>query len=569
MKYRSVSIGVVLFTLSNFMPFTGPSMAAPVGGFIAVLDDDVNNSDSSNTVLYYDVNDMSRPMFAIFAGWKNSFTQTILGTSITTGEAQSLDSLAIDPATGLTYVIDVDRAGPTGSIMTPGPNNELFGVPENTEGDYNLLTFDFQAAYNHWAANFEGPGPGRADDTYVTYISGGTAGDPNAPAPAPGAYDLRIDNFQHYTAGPPNLNEVFLPGLVRKIGEVARPEFNETSPPSAGLFGYAHTHLEFIDADTLVLVDRPNADLSTQNDINALGQADDSTIRILNRIGTAPGLSTPYTPGSTVGGFDRGTTETWESVIIGQPLMDPDSPGEYMDVALVKNKNGVTGLWIVENDRLDGSGDEVSFFEITNLTGPAGNGLRQLNIGGGAPGFTLDDNPVLAANTGDGAADGVHVNPLTGDVFIIESGLTDSPQDEPSVIIREVTSYDNGSGQIEFGAWRYVQLDLTALPDDDSFVTDGRRTAYDYVNNTMYFYDFDTSAIGEGGNYLYDWYALDLDTGVVTQSFLNADDSTRGFRTEDRYEYFYLVPEPAGLLSCMVGSTILFSRKRFQQGRPR
>ncbi len=520
------SITAALFAAS----FAGTVLAAPTGGFIAVLDDDRNNGNSSNTVVYYDASDMSSPLFAIFAGWKNSNTQIVIGTPVTTGTSRSLGSLTVDPNTGMTYVLEVDRDGPIGSVQVNGTNNALFGVPDNTEGDYNILTFDFVTAYNDWSANQGG--------AYVTYVSQGTLADPGAPAPAPGEHDLRVDNIQTYTAGPANANEVFLAGLVNKVGEVARPEFNDF-PPN-GVHGYIDTTLDFIGGDTLVLLDRPNGAVNDAAAIAALTDAEDPTVRILNRLSTSPGGSAANVPGSTEGGFDLGTTETWESTIIGQPLMDTGSPGEYVDATLV-TKDGVTGLWIVENDQPAGTGDEVSFFEITNLTGPAGNGLRQFNVGAGTTNFILDDNPVLDPLSNDGDVNGVHVNPLTGDIFIIESGNFDTPQDEPSVIIREVTSYDNGVGQIEFGAWGYLQLDLTALPDDDTFAVDGRRTVYDYVENVMYFYDFDSGPDpATGGDFEFDWYALDLDTGVVTQAHLDADESTRGFGTEDHYEYFCL-----------------------------
>jgi PEP-CTERM motif len=512
--------------------FAGPLLAQPTGGFIAVLDDDRNNGDSSNTVLYYDVDDMSTPMFAIFAGWKKSNTQIVLGTPSTTGTSRSLSSLTVNPNTGFTYVLGIDRDGPIGSAQVPGPNDSLFGVPNNTEGDYNLLTFDFVTAYNDWVTNQGG--------AYVTYVSQGTLADPLAPAPAPGEHDLRVDNIQSYTDGPPNLNEVFLSGLVQKVGEVARPEFNDFT---ASGHSYIDTYLDYIDDNTLVLLDRPNAPLSDATLVAAMTQADDSTVRILNRSSLTPGGSAPYVPGSTEGGFDAGTTETWESTIIGQPLSDSTSPGEYVDVALVNNRDGVTGLWIVENDQPAGTGDEVSFFEITNLTGPAGNGLREFNVGGGPnfpTNFILDDNPVIDPSTNDGDVNGVHLNRNTGDLFVIESGFFDTPQDEPSVIIRNVIGYDNTSGQIEFGAWKYLQLDLTALPDDDTFVTEGRRSVYDDVNNVMYFYDFDNDGVGGGGSFVFDWYALDLNTGAVTVALLDVDESTRGFGTEDRYEFFCL-----------------------------
>jgi len=56
-----------------------------------------------------------------------------------------------------------------------------------------------------------------------------------------------------------------------------------------------------------------------------------------------------------------------------------------------------------------------------------------------------------------------------------------------------------GYEPIVLGDWEYVQLDMTGLPDDDGFSTESRRTVYDYVNNDMYFYDFDNDIDPIGG----------------------------------------------------------------------
>ncbi len=571
---------VATFTTAALLAaaLAGPAFAQPQGGFIAVLDDDRNNGNSSNTVLYYDVTDMSTPMFAIFAGWKSTNTVLDFGVESTTGGSRSLGSLSVNPYTGETYVLEVDRDGPIGSDPGPGgvapglvgSRDDIFKVPANSEGDYNILTFDFKTAYNDWVTNQGG--------AYVTYVDG-TLGDPLAPAPLPGEVDLRIDHIQTYNAGPPNLNEVFLPDLVSKVGEVARPEHNDFTPN--GFHPYIDTYIEYVNDDTVVLLDRPNAPLSNAAEIAAMTQLEDPTVRVLNRSSTSAGGSAAYVPGSTEGGFDRGTTETWESIIIGQPLSDTSTPGEYVDVALVRNKDGVTGLWITENDQPAGTGDEVSFFEITNFSGPVGNGLRQFNVGAGTTNFILDNDPTTPAGAllNDGDTHHIHVNPITGDLFVIESGFFDSGDDgidqdldtftadeergltafgahEPSVIIRQVDTYDNGLGQIDFGAWSIVKLDFSGpdglagtaddIPDDDGFIVDSRRTVYDHVNNVMYFYDFDAVGTGfygdsNGGSFVFDWYGLDLDTGAVTTALLDVDESTRGFGTEDHFEFFSLL----------------------------
>ena len=132
-----------------------PVVAQPTGGFIAVLDDDKSNSDSSKSVVFYDVDDMSTPMFAVFMGWKDSTTKIVLGNQVTTGDTRSVQSMAIDPATGDTYILAIDRDAPQGTVYTPDADDITFGggLQTNTEGDYDLLKVDFQFAYNDWVTN--------------------------------------------------------------------------------------------------------------------------------------------------------------------------------------------------------------------------------------------------------------------------------------------------------------------------------------------------------------------------------------------------------------------------------
>jgi len=491
--------------------FTAPVMAQPTGGFIAVLDDDANNSNSSKSVVFYDADDMSSPLFAVFMGWKDSNTQLVIGQPVTTGVARSVQSMAIDPVTGDTYVLAIDRDAPQGSVYTPDADDINFGgLSSNTEGDYDLLKVDFQFAYNDWVTN--------QGSSYVTYIN------------TPG---------QSYTGGAANDNEVDLPGVLDKIGEISKPAFNDFAPNGGA--AYIDSHLDFVDQDTLVVLDRVNNAVTAQTDIDNAPQANDAQVRVISRVSTSPGAATAPGAAGGDGGWNEGTSESWISTVVGSPMMDSVGLGEYVSTALVNDPvTGTLGLWIGENDQPGSTGDPIAFFEINNLTGTAGNGLKQFNVGAGTDVFVLDDNPVLDPSSNDGDVTGIHVNPLTGDLFIIEGGFFDTVQDEPAVIIREVTSYDNGSGQIEFGAWDYIQLDLSLVADDDTLITEGRRTTYDYVNNVMYFYDFDSVAPGAGGSFVFDWYALDLDTGLVTQAHIDADDSTRGFGTEDRYEFFCL-----------------------------
>ena len=85
-------------------------------------------------------------------------------------------------------------------------------------------------------------------------------------------------------------------------------------------------------------------------------------------------------------------------------------------------------------------------------------------------------------------------------MIIIESGYLDladgiGPDHEPAVIRREVLTYDNGLGQIQFGAWsQKVILNPTKTPGDVGFLERGSWTAYDSENDLVYVF-----APGNGG----------------------------------------------------------------------
>jgi len=494
---------------------TMATASTPEGGFIAVLDDDRNNSNSSKSLVFYDVDDMSSPLFAIFSGWKNADGRTVFGSTLVTGDSRSFTGMTVDPSNGDTYVLSIDRDDDAGVAQPEDQFDIDYGVPQNTEGDYDLLKFDFQTAYSDWVTN--------QGMQYVTYVPAA----PNVPG-----------DGQFYSDGTPNANEVILDGLVTKVGEIARPAFNNF-PPN-GTFGYDSSRLEFIDQDTLLIVDRPNADIGSQEAIDAATSAQDAQIRLVTRVSTNPGAAT-INPSNDEGGFNRGTTESWESTVLGVVNMDQEGLSEVVDIAYIDDAaTGTKGIWIAESDP---TGDQVSFFEVTGL----GDGevpavaAKPFNVGDGTTtSFTLDEDPTIDSSSNDGDANGIHTNPLTGDIFVVESGFFNNPQEEPSVIIREVDSYDL-DGKIDFGAWDHVQLTFDeTVPDDDDFITESRRSVYDYVNNVMYFYDFDNSSEEGGGSFTFDWYALDLATGEVSFAALDADESTRGFGTEDRYEFFFL-----------------------------
>jgi len=407
------SAGVLLATVTAL---PAQAVVTPDGGFVALIDSQSNFGDSRKSVVFYDTDDLTKPMFAVFLGWKGL------------GDSRSPDSIAADPATGDIYVLATDRDA-TSTIQVPSPG---FNIPDNTEDDYDLLRVNFNALYNDWVTN--------QGSAYVTYSGDGNQQEGGA---NPNPVTFRVDNGDAANA-------------FDKIGEIARP----TSYSPAEFF---NTKLEFIEDGRLIAVDRPIAPIAdfsgtggVHNSANDI-PANDSQVRLIQRVSTSPGLAT-VNAGNDEGGFNQGTTESWESVVLGQVNMDATTTSEVEDIAWYRDPvTGVQGIWIGESDGgtndtvtpANNAGDGISFFEVTNFTGTAGNGLKELNIGGGPTfpdGFVLDDNPVLDPAANNGAHDRTFVDPNDGSLVIIESGFFDNPQDEPSVITRQITSYDDGTG---------------------------------------------------------------------------------------------------------------------------
>ncbi|WP_432798033.1 PEP-CTERM sorting domain-containing protein [Poriferisphaera sp. WC338] len=475
--------------LSAFM--AAPAFASPTGGFIAMLDKQQNHGDSRRSVVFYDTSSLNSPLFSVFIGFEN-------------GGFEDPGALTIDHSTGDVYVAAFD-SGPAG-----GTEIEVDGDTDTT-GDIDLFKIDFQAAYNHWNANGQ---------TYRTY--GSDALD--------GSGGTLFDST--------HANTHALPGVVNKIGEVARTD----NVQDAG-GNFTDLYLDFVDQDNLLLIDG-------MNDANTA--AGDHQIRVLNRVSNTSGNATVS---GQEGGYNNGTSESWESKQLGLVNLEFDTNTQTVtggsDVIGTHyvNKDGVQGLWILEDD---GDGDDVAFFEIGDITGAnnALNGYKEFNVGVGPDfptSFAVDDDPTVNAAANDGTADKIFVDPNTGNLVIVESGFFNSPQHEPKVIVREVDSYNDANGQIDFGAWQApVTVDTTGVSDDDTAITDGRWTAYDPTTNTVYFYDTDNSGAGNGGSFAHDWYALDLTTGNITVAELDADVSNGLFGNGDQVEFFRLAAAIAG-----------------------
>jgi Dockerin type I domain len=289
---------------------------------------------------------------------------------------------------------------------------------------------------------------------------------------------------------------------------------------------------------------------------------------------------------------------------LGQVGATPSGHSEPTSTAFFADPvSGVQGVWIAESD---GGGDDIAFRVINDPLTPANNNTyRPFQVGPGPSfptSFSLDDNPFVNPTSNDGKAVKVFVDQDTGALIIVESGFgdVDDPADpemdgDPNdpkigVIRREVQAYDNGVGQIQFGAWsEKVFLNPALEGDDDNFQERGQWSAYDSVHDLVYFFDPDGGDPNEvqdgvGADYNIfdvDIHVLDLNTGLTT-SYLNVDDAVQLFSGDafgDEVEFFSLdlggilngssslaVPEPTGMALVVIGLAIAAtSRQRFGQ----
>ena len=60
------------------------AVVTPEGGFIAMIDKQSTFGDSQRSIVFYDTDDLTSPMFAVFAGWKG------------VADSRSPDSIAVD-----------------------------------------------------------------------------------------------------------------------------------------------------------------------------------------------------------------------------------------------------------------------------------------------------------------------------------------------------------------------------------------------------------------------------------------------------------------------------------------
>jgi len=492
--------------------------------FSVVLNEQSNFGDSRKSVVFFDADNLNDgPLFSVFTGYEGS------------NNFDEPNAIDVDPDTGDVYILAYD-SGTAGNIDA----GTIGSDGEDTEGDYDLLKINFATVLNDWKTNYQGT------DVRSPLVVGG-------PAPAGGGYanstnsdyvtyGVTSPNFMPFDFDATHSNTVVLPGSIEKIGEVKRNSGDST--------GFHIPSLEFVDSDTLLVIDDSNEDATLDN------AANDHTYRVFERVSTSPGAANDSVSDHLDGGFNRGTTESWNSRSIGLVNLDfagglatghsePESSAYYRDTL-----TGVRGMWVTESD---GGGDDIAFLEIDS----SGNslGYRPHAVGAGPTfptSFALDNDPAVNSSSNDGKADNIFVDSDTGDLIIIESGFNDfadgiGPDHEPSVIRREVLSYDNGLGQIQFGAWgSKVILDPSTETsgENPSFLERGQWAAYDSENDIVYFWN-----PGNGGSespaFGLDVWALDINTGITT-AFLDLDESTSLFQSDgfgDKTDFFTLATQ--------------------------
>ncbi len=448
-----------------------PAWAAPPAPrkIVAVLDGTQNFGETRRAVSFYDVTDLSggsvfnqQPLFSIWSGYELSGSLNF----------EDPDTITVNPVNGTVYMAAYD-SGPTGVADSAG----------DTQGDYDLYKLDYQAALKDFVDN------GRARGTMY------------APATGPDG----AANPQHPDHAGSTIN---LAGVTQKIGEIARPV-----SPDGNFFDYK---LQFVNPEQMLLMDNQTG-LDTDPDT----VANDHQLRFVKRTSTAPGSATVNAP-TGEGGYNGGTTQSWESN--GVNLLDMDNGSgrsEPVSMAYVE-RDGVKGVWIGE---ADGGGDDVSFFELDFVNQTATK--KEINAGPSPfpTGFALDDDPTIDPTTNDGVLDWIRVDGQ-GNLLIGESGFFEAIPTEPKVIGRTITNYDaadtdgNLQNEILPGAWdTSVNLPVSGIIDDDTAVTDGRFVAVDKGTGHIYFFDADSGGLP---NVVGDVYVFDPESGTLVYSELNA-----------------------------------------------
>jgi hypothetical protein len=541
-KFRRARAVVLAVSLGALWGSASPSFAQLSGSYMAILNESNSSdpafaSDSRRSVVFYDSQDIaSGPLFSVFVPFE-------FGTGTFWEEP---NTVTVNPANGDIYLFAFDNVAdpPTAwgvdNAATPGDTSD-----DDTYGDWDMYRINFQTVVDHWTTNFMGrsirtdamspmvdpasPSPTVTDgnsaaeaEDYVTYA-------------IPSPYDA-ASNGNHLSPNgahdQSHANAFILNGAIEKIGEVNRNRngaSNFHSPVTA-----------FIDEETLLLMDDARQGKTFVHNV-----ANDYDIRLVERVSASPGAATvtdPMTFTGVDGGFNNGTTESWESRRIAQVLLDADEStsklSEPQTLAFHDNGAGVRGAWVADRDTTtaipgvipiaDGAnGDDIAFLQLDG----SGNSLGYRQFVGGATKFTMSNDPGAGTPDGLGQVSKLFVDSDTGDLIVVEEGYLDAPTGEPAVL-RVPVNYDSG-GQIALGAWSSRVVlgdDMVPNEDGDSDFKDagdalrerGYFSAYDSVTDTMYFVSPGVSTDPTLSNSA-DVYVLDLASGE-TKAYLNVDD---------------------------------------------
>ncbi len=486
---------------------------------MALLDGTQNFGTTKRAINFYDVTDVGTtsstdpdifnqsPMFSVFVGFDDSMSQNY----------EDIDSFTLNPANGTVYAVAYDS----------GPN----GVPDgagDTQGDLDVYRIDYQEILNDYVTNG---------------VAAGTMYGPTV-APDGGANPDHPDHFG---------TTRHIANAITKVGEVGRTQGSS----------FFDRDVEFIDPQTLALVDNEQDSSDTT--------AQDHELRILERVSTSAGAATIDTTdlGSIEGGYNRQTAESWEADRAALLNMDFDNDGnpigfsEPEDIALGQ-KDGVTGVFVGETD---GGGDDISFFELSNIAAPAQDALAtKSTFESLGTSRSVDEDPEADPTTNDGDHDGIKVD-VDGNLVIVESGYFDTviggeqgiggnPAGEPTVLRLNIDAYQSGNLDLSTDTWDDLNEqdglgpvgsdrsgDNTDAPtqiegplgsldnafdsgtasglsiDDDTYVTDGRFTALDKGENLLYVFDIDGGGLPD---VVADTYVIDLDTGDIVYEEKNS-----------------------------------------------
>jgi len=540
--------------------------------FMAVLNEGTSISDSRRSITFFDGDDIGGgPLFSVFMPFE------IRGGSSNAYEDPS--AITVDPTTGDVYIAAFDSG--SGTTVSFDPNNSDAGAPavdvpedDDTTNDWDIYRLNFQTVFSHWTANFMGrdirndgmsPMVGNNAPTatqgatatelqdYVTYGSMTPYVEERMQDAGHGpSIEGVFDNLDFDGAGdstPSHSNTFVLADAIEKVGEIDRNRY-------IGASNFHKPTLSFIDPETLVMVDDTRQRKAAGHFV-----ANDSDYRLIEQVSTSPGAA--MSAGGIDGGYNRTTTESWESRRIAQMNLDSDEAGSGSFLSEIQatayhDTGTVRGIWVADRDRDPittwnplpdtHSGDDIAFLQLDSNGNSLG--YRPFADFGGATKFNMENNPA-APDGFAGRVGRVFVDSDTGDLIVVEEGATDavSPSSgtggpgllEPASI-RVSVDYDN-AGQIDLGAWgtkHVLGANGGILKDtDDTFREVGYWSAYDSVNDRLYFMSAGEAVAGAVNppgpdnidpsvHFAADIYVMDVNTGL-TQSFLNIDNSVSLF----------------------------------------